>query len=143
MFTGTRWTWDIKLYIRGCPVCCKNKPPSKVPRASLSDFRVGFPLDRLAMDVMGPLPVSKNNNKYILVIGDYFTRWMEAYPLPNQQAENVARCLVFEFFNRWGIPLELHSDQGRNFESDLIKHLCKLLDITKTRTTPIILPPME
>ena len=84
---------DIKLFIRGCPTCCRSKQPSTKPRAPLEDYRVGYPLDRVALDVMGPLPTTRNDNKYILVIGDYFTRWMEAYSLPNQQTEEVAKML--------------------------------------------------
>ncbi|XP_060596675.1 protein NYNRIN-like [Ruditapes philippinarum] len=84
---------------------------------------------------MGPFPLSAQKNKYVLVIGDYFTRYMEAYAIPNQNAENVSHKLVMEFISRYGIPLELHSDQGRNFESDLFKEVLNLLEIKKTRTT--------
>ncbi len=66
---------------------------------------------------MGPLPESAAGNKYILVTGDYFTRWMEAYPIPNQEAITVATKLVNELFCRFSIPEQLHSDQGRQFES--------------------------
>ena len=66
---------------------------------------------------------------------DYFTKWAEAFALPNQQAETVARVLVDEFICRYGVPLQIHNDQGSNFESNLFRHLCKLLDIYKTRTT--------
>jgi hypothetical protein len=53
-------------------------------------------VDRVGIDVIGPLPFSKKNNKYILVIGDHFTLWMEAYPLPDQQSETIAQKLVLE-----------------------------------------------
>jgi hypothetical protein len=51
---------------------------------------------------------------------DYFTKWPEAYPIPNQEALKVAEVLVNNFFYRFGIPQELYSDQGRNFESRLL-----------------------
>jgi len=89
---------------------------------------------------MGPLPSTKDGSRYILVIGDYFTRYMEAYALQTQTAEEVAKKLVLEFICRFGTPLELHSDQGRNFESELVKQVCQLLQIKKTKTTP--LPPI-
>ena len=76
-----------------------------------------------------------NGNEYILVIRDYFTKWMEAYAIPDQQAETVATKVVQEFVCRFGVPLELHSDQGRNFESTVFREMCKILGITKTRTT--------
>lgn len=91
---------------------------------------------RIALDIITPLPRSKRDNQYILVIGDHFSRWMEAYPLPNQMAEKVAEKVVNEFIARFGVPLEVHTDQGGNFESDLFKEVCSLLDVKKTRSTP-------
>ena len=127
---------DIKLHIKQCSVCGINRIPHKKPRAGLLNYRVGYPLDRVGIDVMGPFVTSHRNNKYVLVMGDYFTRWIEAYPIPNQQADTVARKVVHEFVSRFGSPLELHSDQGRNFESELFKEVCILLGIKKTRSTP-------
>ena len=70
-----------------------------------------------------------------MVAADYFTRWVEAYPIPNQEATTVAQKLVDEFFCRFSPPEKLHSDQGRNFESAVIAETCKLLGIQKSRTT--------
>ncbi len=61
---------------------------------------------------------------------------MEAYPLSNDQAVTVAQVIVTEWVCRYGAPLTLHSDQGTNFESEVIQTMCELLDIDKTRTTP-------
>ena len=88
------------------------------------------------MDILGPLPVTHKNNKFILVIGDYLTKWTEAYPIPNMEASTVARIFINEFVARLGAPETLHTDQGRNFESALMKEVCQLLEVTKTRTTP-------
>ena len=84
---------------------------------------------------MGPLPMS-SGNKHILVIGDHFTKWYEAIPLPDQTAVTTANALVDHWISRFGCPHSLHSDQGRNFESKLFEHLMQLLDVDKTRTTP-------
>jgi ribosomal protein L21E len=84
---------------------------------------------------MGPLPVTDRRNRYILVIGDYFTKWVEAFPMQNQEAQTVARVLVNEFICRFGTPEFIHTDQGRNFESALFRELCILLNVKKTRTT--------
>jgi len=90
----------------------------------------------MAMDIMGPFPETKQGSCYVLVISDYFTRWVEAYGIPNQEATTVARKLVDEMFCRFGIPEQLHSDMGAQFESKLIHEICKLLQIHKTHTTP-------
>jgi len=47
---------------------------------------------------------------------DYFTKYPEVYAIPNQEASTVADALVTNFFCRFGVPMELHSDQCRNFE---------------------------
>ena len=127
---------DVKVHIRSCPTCSATKMPYRKFRAALGNFRVGAPLDRVAIDIMGPLPLSSKGNRYILVIVDYFTRWVEAFALPDQKAETVAHPLVHDFVCRFGTPLELHSDQGRNFESHLFQEVCRLFQIAKTRTTP-------
>ena len=88
------------------------------------------------MDILGPFPESPAGNSYILVVTDYFTRWAEAYAIPNQEAITVAKRLTDEFFFRFSPPEQLHSDQGRNFESAVITEVCRLLGIVKTRTTP-------
>ena len=90
----------------------------------------------MAVDLVGPFPESESGNSYIMVVGDYFSRWMEAFPIPNQEATTVADKLVDEVFLRYSAPEQLHSDQGRQFESRLITEICKLLQIKKTRTTP-------
>ena len=85
---------------------------------------------------MGPLPETHDGNKYVLVIIDFFSKFAEAFPLPNMEAVTVANKLVNEYIARYGVPLEIHSDQGRQFESGLFSEVCQLLDIKKTRTTP-------
>ena len=127
---------DVKIHIRNCKTCGANKMPYKKFRAALSNFRVGEPMDRLGINFMGPLPQTKQGNKYLLVIVDYFTRWAEAFTLPDQQAETLAATFVREFVCRYGAPLEVHSDQGMNFESALFQEICQLFGICKTRSSP-------
>ena len=68
---------------------------------------------------------------------DYFTKWLEAYSLPNHEAATVAEVLVRDFFIRVGVLDELHSDQGRVFESRVFQQCCMLLAVHKTHTTPL------
>ncbi len=108
---------DVHLYIQRCRHCnaCKVAGPTK--RAKLQNYQAGAPMDRIHIDILGPFPVSSSGNKYVLIIIDQFTRWVEAFPVPDQGAETTAKTLVYEFISRFGAPLELHTDQGRNFES--------------------------
>ena len=127
---------DIKSHIMGCSQCTANRHPKRKPRAALMDYRVGYSLDRIAVDILGPLPITDRGNNCILVIGDYFTRFMESYPLPDQKAETVAQTLVNEFICRYGAPLEINMDHGRNFQNAIFQQTCNLFGAKTTRSTP-------
>ena len=126
----------VRDWCQTCPECATRK--SQAPRrcAPLGTITAGYPTQIMAVDLLGPLPESNSGNSYVMVVGDYFTRWMEALPIPNQEAQTVAIRLVDEVFLRYSVPEQLHSDQGRQFESELLTKVCKLLNIRKTRTTP-------
>lgn len=83
----------------------------------------------------GTLPLTCTGNQYVLVASDYFTRWLEAYPIPNQEATTVARKLVGNFFCRFSPPEQLHLDQGKQFEGSVIAEICQILSIWKSSTT--------
>ena len=84
---------------------------------------------------MGPLPVTVRGNRFILVVTDLFTKWVEAFALQEMSSRTVARVLFKEVIFRYGTPKELHSDQGRNLCSGLIQSLCDVLWIRRTNTT--------
>ncbi|MCG7879381.1 MAG: RNase H-like domain-containing protein, partial [Candidatus Thiodiazotropha endolucinida] len=126
----------VEQYVKSCDVCARRKPPPRTKRAPMQIVGSGYPMERIATDILGPLPETESGNRYILVIGDYFTKWVEAFAIPDQTAQTVARCLVKEVVSRFGVPTYIHSDQGRQFESAVYQEVCALLDIKKTRTTP-------
>lgn len=126
---------DVRSFIRSCDLCARRKSPSKRARARLQQYEVGEPMERVAMDLVGPLPKTIHGNQWILVVGDYKSKWMEAYALPDARATTVAQKFVEEFVCRFGVPRELHTDQGTNFESQVFAEMCSLLGIRKTRTT--------
>lgn len=128
---------DVKNWCRNCTVCASANGPLHRRKAPMQKYNVGAPFERIAIDIAGPFPVTDHGNKYILVAMDYFSKWVEAYALPNQEAITVADVLVKEFISRFGVPMELHSDQGRNFESSVFSRMCEVLGIHKTRTTAL------
>ena len=100
-------------------------------------YNVGYPCKRIAMDIAGPFPETDSGNKYILLIGDYFSKWIESIPFCNQEAVTVADALADTWITCFGVPLELHSDQGQNFESKVFGQVARLLGLKKTSTTPL------
>ena len=83
----------------------------------------GRPFERIAVDLMGLFTETEQGNKQMMVVSDYFTRWSEAYAIPNQDTVKVARKLVEEFVLKLRVPLSIRSDQGRNFVSSLFKEI--------------------
>ena len=126
----------VNSWIKKCIICASNKRAHKKAKGPLGRMQVGAPLDRIGTDLLGPLPLTPRGNRHILVVQDYFTKWVEIFAVPDATAETCANYILNGFISRYGIPFLLHSDQGRNYESDLIYHLCKLLGIKKTRTSP-------
>lgn len=72
----------------------------------------------------------------MLVVTEHYTRYAQAFPTKDQKALTVAKVLFEKFLMRYGLPARIHSDQGRDFESKLIKELLTLLGIRKSRTSP-------
>lgn len=93
------------------------------------------PFQRVATDIVGPLPRSNNGNRYILTICDYATRYPEAIPIPNTEAITIAKELA-SVFARVGIPDEILTDQGSNFMSNLLQEMYLMFNITHLRTSP-------
>uniref|UniRef100_A0A8C7Y7T2 Gypsy retrotransposon integrase-like protein 1 n=1 Tax=Oryzias sinensis TaxID=183150 RepID=A0A8C7Y7T2_9TELE len=128
---------DVEDFCRQCDPCIARKGPSGQSHAPLQPFQVGGPMERVAVDIVGPLPRSSRVNHYVLSAIDYFTRWPEAYALPDQEAEMVVDALLGGMISRFGVPEFIHSDQGRNFESRVFALMCDRLGAHKTRTTPL------
>ena len=126
---------DINLYVKQCDVCAADKGPSKKSRAPMGSLKTGAPWDVVAMDYLGPLPITPRGNRYILVLTDHFSRYVEVIPVPDQTAETCAAKLLNELIARWGCPLSFQSDQGRTFESRIFKELCRMLEVRKSRTS--------
>lgn len=127
---------SVEDYIKSCERCVKRKTlPSAAGKAPLQHITSTGPMDLLCIDFLS-LEASKGGYEDILVITDHFSRYAQAFPTKNQTALTTARVLVDQYIVHYGFPARIHSDQGRNFESELIKQLCKMAGITKTHTTP-------
>ena len=127
---------DIKNWCKTCATCATRISTPRKNRAPLETIEVGYPMQVVTVDILGPLPKSAAGNSYVLVAADYFTKWVEACAIPNQEAITVARKLTDQMFCRFSPPDQLHSDQGKQFESELLKDICNIFRIKKTRTTP-------
>ena len=127
---------DVRVFAQTCDKCSRGKKINKTPRAPMRKYHAGEPMERIHVDILGPLTLSSQQNKYILVMIDQFTKWIELAAIPEQSAETVAKVFVEEFICRMGCAQHVFSDQGKNFESQLFHQVCELLQMAKSRTTP-------
>ena len=125
---------DIKEYVKTCPRCLKFKTIPE--RAELSIIDVTRPLELVHIDFLTIEPLKKDKDVNILVVTNHFTRYAQAYVTRSQTAPIVVNTLWVKFLVHYGFPEKILSNQGRNFESNLIAELCKLVQIKKLRTTP-------
>ena len=124
---------EATQHILKCSRCLRRKTPPQV--APLQPILVTQPLELVHMDYLSLEP-SKGNIENVLVITDHFTRYALAYPSRTQTAQATAKILWDNFICHYGFPEKFISDQGRNFESELIKELCKIAGVKKVHTTP-------
>ena len=129
------WSIDVERFHRSCKVCAKFFRGTPRRQGPMQVAPVGEPWERLAVDITGPHPRSKNGFMYILTAIDMFTRWAFAIPIRKHDAITVAHVLVDKVFSIFGMPAQLLTDRGPEFESGLMRELCRVLEIQKLRTT--------
>ncbi|KRY50466.1 Retrovirus-related Pol polyprotein from transposon [Trichinella britovi] len=101
---------DVADWCRKCPECNQRKSGNKHHRGQLEPQIAPYPMSRIGVDIIGPFQRTERGNKYILTVQDYFSKWPEAYPIPDMTASTVARTLVNEFICRYGAPESLHTN---------------------------------
>ena len=130
-----KMTKDIKEYIRKCEICAKRK----ACRSSKAPLRPIPPPEHvwqtMAMDIVGPLTQTGEGNVYILVMGEYLTRFIITAPMQNQTADTVAKTFIKSIVLQHGVPERVLTDQGTNFLSQIMDNLYKQLGIERLRTT--------
>ena len=124
---------DIAHWNRGCLTCATRRVghPVKPP---LTPIPMEGPFDRVGVDAI-QFPKSYLGNKYAVVFVDYLTKWPEVFPTADQTALTIAHLLVEQIIPCHGVPVELLSDRGAAFLSNLMKEVCQLMNIHKVYTT--------
>lgn len=126
---------EIKQYLDKCHRCRQAKMPYHKIKTPLGRLVADKPLECIAIDYT-LLEKSSDGREDVLVITDVFTKFTIAVPTRGQKAETVAKVLVNQWFYKYGVPLRIHSDRGRNFESEIIRSLCEQMGVKKSATTP-------
>ncbi|CAM4586209.1 unnamed protein product [Leuciscus chuanchicus] len=126
---------DIDDYVKNCCRCvvCKTSEPNAC--APLESIRTSKPLELVCIDFWFA-ELREGKSVDVLIVTDHFTKMAHAFPCQNQSAKQVAKRLWNDFFLVYGFPKRIHSDQGANFESKLIRELLTMAGVDKSHTTP-------
>lgn len=125
---------DIRRYVKCCKRCVVSKTLEPEGRAPLESVKTSSPMELVCIDFW-TAESSKGRNVDVLVVTDHFSRMAHAFPCRDQSAKQVARQLWDRYFCVYGFPDRIHSDQGANFESQLIRELLQVAGVKKSRTT--------
>ncbi len=133
------WTPNLREVLQPvstCFTCQQLKAVRATPRAPLQPIETGHPNQRLGIDFMGPFTQTRKGNRYLLVMVDFFTKWVEVRALPSQETRITANAIFSKWVTRYGTPDQIHSGQGPNFKSRLFHELCEASGVKVMRTTP-------
>jgi hypothetical protein len=128
---------DIVKHTGKCINCKLRKSYQRRPTVPIMKYDdTARPLDRVHVDLTGPLPQTKGNHKYIMVIKDYLTKYVWLIPLKSKGSVEVAEAFVGEFVCQAGIPGRLVSDRGNEFVNKLLANVSRIMGINRVSTTP-------
>jgi len=126
---------DVTAHVKACLICAKYKSQG-THRAPLQPLPIeGKVWGMMSLDILGPLPLTARNNRYILVLIDFATRFVILCAMVDQTAKTVAKHFVNDVILIFGCPERILSDQGRQFMSDFFGHVCSRCNIKQLRTT--------
>ena len=127
---------DIINWYQKCSLCQIHNPVTKQTKAHMKQYIVGAPMERVAMDIFGLVTQNKDwenifiSYQWLFYLLDWVSPW------PTLRLPLWLLLSWFQFVCWYGVPKQVHTDQGSQFESNLFQEVCKILDIDKTRTTP-------
>ena len=120
-------------YVSKC-VACQSRNMQKIKSPIKEVDTPPFPFAKIAIDLVGPLPKTLSSNMYILTAIDWYSGYLEAWPLPDKKADAIAHIFLEEIVTRYGCPVSVVTDSGSEFVNSTLGNLFKKLNISHRRT---------
>ena len=135
-----QWYWwpkmqnDIKEWVKECPTCQKFSRQYTPIAGKLAPILATRPFQIMGMDILTDLPLTNSGNSSIILFTDYYTKWVEAFAMPDMKTTTVAGKLITGVICRHGTPERVISDRGAQFTSDMFKEMNEMLGIKQSFT---------
>ena len=126
---------EIQHFVTKICSCVKRKKPNVLKKAPMKSITAKEPFQTIGMDFLH-LDQSTGGYQYLLVVTDIFTKFAQVYATRNKEAKTVAERLYNDLILRFGIPGQVLHDQGKEFDNQMMKHLARLCNIKRLRTSP-------
>ncbi len=126
---------QIIHHVHSCIECQMRKRPLERPAGLMTSISSLRPFERIGVDLLGPFPLSKFGNRYIIVAVDYFTKWVVVKAVPHQTTEELVDFFVKRIVLQHGAPFFLISDRGKCFKADFAEKLFKAFQTNHLQTT--------
>ena len=127
---------DAADYVKKCDPCRRMSPILKSPVQDLVSISTPWPLAQWGIDIVGPLPTASVQKKLLLVVIDYFNKWIEVDVFSSIKDRDVTRFIWENIVCRFGIPRSIASDNGPQFDSRVYRDFCEELKIKNLYSTP-------
>jgi hypothetical protein len=127
---------DIQKYVKECLICQEFKRRKEEKKGFMKSIEAYLPFELMGMDILTDLKTTKNGNKHIVVLTDYYTKWPEAFAVPDHTSETLAKIIAAQIFSRHGAPERIITDRGPDFMADTYRQVTELLQMKHSPTTP-------
>ncbi|KAJ9544420.1 hypothetical protein OSB04_024127 [Centaurea solstitialis] len=127
---------DAIRYVRHCDACQRHSGMTHRPSEPLHSVLIPWPLMRWGMDIVGKLPPAPGQKVYLLVLTDYFSKWIEAGAFSQVRDKEVISFIQNNIIHRFGVPSEIICDNGSQFISDKTRTFCEKRGIKLVTSTP-------
>lgn len=135
-FFWPRMSYDVSCFVTNCPSCSRKKLKSQGRTSKMKLFPPSRPLEFVALDILGPLPeTKKDKNRFVLVIGDRYSKVAQAVPLRKITAHHVAHAFFKHWILPYGVPLLVLSDNGSQFAAKFFQAVCAVLGMKQLFTS--------
>ncbi|CAG9093180.1 unnamed protein product [Plutella xylostella] len=120
---------DVIKYVKSCIECQRYKPTNQKPAGLYQSTANNQRFEVLSIDLFGPLPKAPTNEKWIFIVEDTASRWIEIFAIKEATATVCATILLNQIFLRYGLPRKISSDNGVQFISAVMQKLTYCLGI--------------